>query len=502
MNFLKRFARRLAVYDDGTLPREVSRNLSIIIISVLFGSVCFNTTGGSAFTGYIKKLGATDFMLGVLMAMPYCVRVMQIFVSYILERTRKRKFLMCALGITSRLMWIPIALVPLVVPMQQPMLRLWSILVLYALNAVTGTFIDTCFLSLAADVVPMRIRGRFFSTRSKLTMVVNILVGLIISYLLDNIAGHDGLLGYIIVFCIAGVFGATDIICFLFMRFPPMEGEEEGAKRESLSSMIANVLKNKPFMRLVLFWTVWGFSVNLAAPYFNVYMLEHLKMSYTQIMLLCTIPANLFSFLLVRRWGNMMDSYGYKPVLYICATIGALVPFLWMPSGPGAFAFTVLLAQSFSGAVWPAIDLSSQNTIMNAAPARNRSMYTAVYMVISQLCGVALGFIAGGYLLDNVFTPIASSLSASGVTLWGFPITQYHFLMGVSAVLRFLTVHLVLRFAGLDAEASTRMVMREVGVNFRKSTMRNVAMLRGQILRRTVRRRERKAREKLKNGQQ
>ncbi len=285
MSIIKRLGTRLFPYDDGTLSREIARNLRIMVISVLVSQFCFSTTGGSAFTGYIKALGATDFMLGLLMAMPYCVRVLQLFASYILERTGKRKLLMCALGLFSRLLWVPIGLVPLFIPMEMAQLRLWGILVLYVLSAMGGTFIDTCFFSLCADVVPMRIRGRFFTMRSRVAVIVSIGTGLLASWMLDTISGYSGLLGYMVCFVLAGISGAGDIFCFLFMRFPKMEDAdgENAPKRRSLLSMIVDVFKNRPFMKLVAYWTVWSFSVNIMAPYFNVYMLEHLGMTFMQI---------------------------------------------------------------------------------------------------------------------------------------------------------------------------------------------------------------------------
>ena len=492
MKLFQRLWQRIAVYDDGSLAKEVARNLRIMIISVQVAQICFNATGGSAFTGYIKALGATDLMLGVLMAMPFCVRVMQIIASYILERTGKRKPLFCSLGLISRLLWVPIGLVPFFIPMEQQMLRLWSILTLYALVAVTGTFLDAGFFSLAADVVPMRIRGRYFSVRSKIGMVFSILAGLLVSFLLDNIHGFDGLLGYMVVFVIAGISGAGDIACFLTMRFPPMDRDEGEGKRESLLSMVGGVLRNKQFMKLVLFWTIWSLSVNIMAPYFNVYMLEHLGMSFMQITLLCSIPANIFSFLFVQRWGGMMDTYGYKALLYICGTVGALVPLVWLFSAPGLLA-PVLIGQVVAGAVWPAIDLSGQNTIMNAAPVRNRSMYATIHAVVTQLCGVAVAFVLGGFLLDNVYSPLADTVNASGFRWFGNTITQYHFMMVTTVILRLTAIYLFLPIANLASEMTTREVIREVLGNLGKSARRNVLMLRAQILRRRFRKKEAKA---------
>lgn len=486
--FFHQLSQRIFSYDDGTLPEETSRNMRTIIISVLIGTFCFNVTGGASFTGYIKALGASDLILSVLVAMPFVMRFLQLFASYILERTKARKGLFVGMGIISRSLWLLVALVPFFVPMEHQAVRLWMVLVLYTMISCTGLFIDTTFLSMVADVVPMRLRGRFFSVRSRLSMVVGIICGLIIGFILDNVQGHDGLLGYIICFSLAAVFGLGDILCYIRMKFPPMEEGEAtraGAKKPSMPAMVKEVLQNKPFMKLVGFWTCWSFAMNLMAPFFNVYMLEYIQMSYIEITLFCTVPANIMGFFLLRRWGNAMDEHGYRPVLTICTLVQSFIPLLWLFCGPRFYVF-VVIAQIFAGIVGSAVDLSSQNTIMNAAPSRNRSMYTAVHMVVTQLLGVALGFVTGGFLLDNVFTPLAQSMTAAGITLAGLEITQYHFLLVLSTVVR-LAATLVLRKTDIEGNLTAGQMLGGIGKGVIVGVQRRYAMIRAQRLRRKYR---------------
>ena len=47
--------------------------------------------GGTPLTGLSKDLGASDFMLGLLMALPVFGNLTQLLFSYVLERTCKRK---------------------------------------------------------------------------------------------------------------------------------------------------------------------------------------------------------------------------------------------------------------------------------------------------------------------------------------------------------------------------------------------------------------------------
>ena len=86
------------------------------------------------------------------------------------------------------------------------MLRIWVILVLVLLLSCMGGFIDSSFNSLLPDIVPMRIRGRYFAARQRMMMVTGILAGLLISLLLDAFTADGSLTGYTIVFVLAGIF--------------------------------------------------------------------------------------------------------------------------------------------------------------------------------------------------------------------------------------------------------------------------------------------------------
>ena len=68
----------------------------------------------------------------------------------------------------------------------------------------------------------MRIRGRYFSARQRMTMISGIVAGVVMSWLLDHFTADGSLAGYTIVFILAGIFGAGDIACFFWVSWPPM----------------------------------------------------------------------------------------------------------------------------------------------------------------------------------------------------------------------------------------------------------------------------------------
>ena len=67
---ISQFLSRFSLYDTTGLAKETRKNLRLVILGAVIGNVSFTITGGTALTGYIKALGASDFVYSVLLAMP------------------------------------------------------------------------------------------------------------------------------------------------------------------------------------------------------------------------------------------------------------------------------------------------------------------------------------------------------------------------------------------------------------------------------------------------
>lgn len=441
--------RRIQLFDTTGMDPETVKTLKLLIVAVAFGMVCFNVTGGIAMTGYLKELGASDFVYGLLMALGPIANAFQFVASYFLEKSRARRRMFLVAGFVQRLCWLPFGLVPFFVPMGQGTLRLWIAGLLILVTAVTGPFMNMAFNSLCADVVPLRIRGRYFATRSQVSTLVGIVGGLVVGYLLDRLPGFTG---YAVVFAIAGIFGTADVFSFLFMKMPEMKPRQE---KGGMLSMMREVVRDRNYMKLVWFVTAWSFAVQICNPFFNVYMRESLHMTNTDITLLGQITSSVFMVLVVTRWGRALDQFGNKPVVYLAATLATINPLMWTFIGPGML-WAVFLVHMITGSIWCAIDLGVQNLFMGQAPEKNRSMFFAVYFIFTQLIGVALANAVGGFLLDNLLAP----LEGLGLRLLGFELTRYNYLFLLSAALRMLSVALLLPRVREEGAQEARDVVR------------------------------------------
>ncbi len=436
-----RLNRHIELFDERGLDVETIRTLRILIAGVAGGVVWANITTGVAISGYIKALGASDFLYGLIMALPPLANAFQLLASYILERTCKRKPMLMVFGLLQRLIWIPFGLIPFILPMGDSAVRMWAAVVMVLVSSVSGPFINVAFYSICSDVIPLRIRGRYFAVRSRISTLIGMAFGFLIGALLDAVPGYTG---YAVVFAIAGIAGALDIASYTFMHLPDMAPP---VQKNGLFQMIRPVLRDTKYMRMVLALTAWMFSVQITAPYFNVYMLENMRMTNFEITVSCQIVSNLFLVLVVSRWGTALDSYGSRPVLTVGAFLTSFAPLFWTLIGP-RMVWAVALVNMLSGATYVAIDLGAQNLFMSQAKDSNRSMYIALYFFFTQLIGLAVGSAVGGWLLDNVMYRV----EAYNLVILGTPISRYNALFAVSGILRLLTVFFL--FPGIHEEGA------------------------------------------------
>ncbi|NLG38295.1 MAG: MFS transporter [Clostridiales bacterium] len=393
------------LYNQYGLARELRRDLNLVVLSVLFGMIHATITTGPGLAGFARDLGAGDFYYALLMALPVLGGTMQLAASWIIERTRRRKKWFILFGVVQRSLWLLIALVPWIVPMVPAMLRLWAVIALVTLSSMTASFVNVGFFSWMGDLIPLPMRGRFLALRLSISTAAGVAAALAASWLLDNIAG---MAGYTVVFSIAAVFGTLDIVIYLWIKDPPMEQSHS----ESFAVVARRAVRNRPFLRYLLFWTVWAFCWNLTVPFNNVYALGPLGLSFQAVTLAGQVAGGVVTVLTVSWWGRHLDARSAGWVLRRGVLIMAGMPLLWLFARPGA-AWPLLLFNLGYSAANGGISLTSSQMLMTSTPPRSRSLYVALYAIVTSIAGAFVGYLAGGALLE-LMGPL--SFTVAGLT--------------------------------------------------------------------------------------
>jgi MFS family permease len=407
--------------------KKLRQSLNYVILGVCFGIVFFNTTTGAPIAGFAKELGFGDLLYAIILALPVLGGAIQIFASIILEKTKKRKKIFLLSGFVNRLPWLFISILPIFISNRN---LLFNIIVFFLIiSSIGGAFLNVSFMSWMGDLVPIEIRGRFFSYRAMVATIVSFISGLTIGKFLDTVSG---IYGFLIVFTIATFLGIIDISCFFKVYDPPMK---KGIVIENkIKEIFLKVLKHDKFSKFLIFGVIWNFALNIAGPFFNIYMLKYLKMSFLDIALYVQFINNITSIISVRLWGSIIDKFGNKPVLQISTSVLSFLPLLWCVSSPNNWLIIVVLIQIIAGIFWPAIDLGYNNLALSLSPDENRSLYIAVLNFFVGTFGIALAYIIGGYIIENVSPHINSLL----YRIFRNTLVSYHYVFILSSILRFI----------------------------------------------------------------
>ena len=432
---MRHFFRRLpgsplsALYNEARLPQIIRRSLNLILLGNLFGGLHGIICGGgtTAMIGLANELQAGDLAFGIINGIPQAAALLQIPFSMLVNRTHRRKRYMLTFGLLSRALWLLFGLIPLIVPAKPAGLRLWTLIFLIGLSACGNSMINVCWLPWFSDLAPIGIRARWFSVRDTINSVVNLCVSILVARLLDTLPPYNR---YIIIFLIGGTLGVLDMICFGFCK----EQYNSPPLRLHLSGVIRDILKNRPFLRLVIMWTAWCFASNLCAPYLSRYSVNEMGLSFTQMMIFGSVASSIATVLVMTRWGKAMNLFGCRSVMLVSTLATSLTDAFYLFSSPGNI-WPVLLRNFIGAMCWSGCNLAANNMQLSTSSDEAKPSYIAIYSCVTALAGVALGTLTGGFLLERL-----ESVQFS--VLW---FDRYKAMILLSVALRLLVALLLVR---------------------------------------------------------
>jgi MFS family permease len=407
---------------------ELRKSLRHTTLEGTYAVVHITLTGGAFLTGFALLLGANDFILGLLAAIPFIAQIAQLAAAYEIDRTGKRKFVTTFSALVMRQSWW--LLLPL--PFMRGDWRLGALIGVFIISSIAGMMASAGWTSWVADLVPQRIRGRYFGIRNAATGLVTIVTTLAGGAALDffRVAGIEGV-GFDVIFAIACIFALAAI--YEMSKMPEVKIEHRG---QGISwNQILDPLRDKRFRHLILIFLAWNFSLGISACFFAVQMLTTLKMSFMLIALYSSL-ASITAILLNKRWGIIIDKFGCKPVITFCTFALSIVPLIWLI--PRAGHLEILIFEAiYSGGLWAGFNLAAFNIPIANSPQKNRTTYLAMFAVVP-----ALGFFASS-LLGGALAELWKDVS------WkiGYQtIINYHILFAMSGVMRLAAAFLTLGF--------------------------------------------------------
>jgi hypothetical protein len=435
-------------------------------------------TGGAFLVAFALLLGASSKTIGIIAAMGPLAQVLQLPSVFLVRRLGLRKALVTTTAGVSRFFLLVMAAVPwlLAPPLRLPVFIL-SLFLFFGVGAVGGS----AFGPWMRDLVPSRVLGRYFGTRLAYAVAVGavaaILAGIGVDFYRDHFAPAAG--AFTILYTIGASVGFLGV--FFLSRIP--EPRMATPPAQGIIAAVREPFGDPNFRKLLAFMATWNFAVNLAAPFFAVYMLQRLGIRMAWVMALFLLSQLAYvSFLGI--WGRLADRLTHKAVLSVSGPLFMVSIALWLfTTMPDTYFLTVpllALIHILAGISTAGVVLSAWNIALKLAPKGSSTTYLAANALV---CGVAATVAP---ILAGV---VADWLSSSGLALTVgskaagrpvFPALSLHGLDLVFLVAVLVGVFAMRRLALVQEHGSLRgkLPLAEIAAEMR-TTVRNISNIAG-----------------------
>lgn len=344
-------------------------------------------TGGTLLSTFLLALGASAQQIGVVAALPLLGALLQPAGAEIIRRRGGRRKGLClsAAAIEVALWSASVAAVVWLPPAQ----AVAAVIGVLALQQAATAFVGVAWTSWISDLVPPRMRGRYFGYRNLACNALGAATAAAAGLALRQTGNAvETFLALIVV----GV--ACRLVSLGFLMRQP-ESRPAQSSSGGLLRQLRLPLAHRAFRRYLGQQAAWGFAVNLASPFFAVYMVTEAGLGADAVLAFAALGtlANLAG---QRVWGHLCDHYGDQQVLRVSAFWAAIMPALWMFTGPGAFGVVLMALLTASGGfLWSGVTLATGNLTMRLAPETGKTSFFAAHAAWGGAGGAA-GALAGG----------------------------------------------------------------------------------------------------------
>ncbi len=422
-----------------------------VVVAWIFGSAWMYLCSGAPLTQYARLLHLPPFGFGLLAAIPFLAAAVQLPTSYLLERRGGRKRLFLFAATAHRLLWLAAAALPWICPES----RWWAgLLGIVLLSSLFGHMSTPAWMAWMADLVPPRLRGRYFSRRVQWGQGVGLVLTIVVGLALDA-AQRQGprfltmaISGMLLVGAISGT---VDIL--LFLRIPD-PGAKSHVPIPGWRELLLRPLANPGFRRYLGYSATLTFGVGFVGQFVWLYVFDVALMSNTRANLLLVAVPLAVAMLVQPLWGRAIDRFGSRVVLLLAGLLVVNGASAWIFVRPESWRpgyFLVLI----SAAAWPGVELGSFNLLLRMSESRGgNNPGTATIAINSLVIAIAgcLSGLFGGAMAEWLGSDWQGSL-------FGWPLSFHGVLFLISAAVRLAALGWLIGLVE-DSGVATRVAIR------------------------------------------
>lgn len=344
--------------------------------------------GEHYFSAFALLLKATPLQIGWLSALPQLVGTWaQICATsrIVSQMPRKRLLLFGSVGQAAA--WLPLFVLPLFFTDHAPVLFITCAVIYTAF----GHMAVPAWNSLITDIVGPNLRGQYFGRRAQLMAMGNfaaLATGGLLLHLSERWSAAWS--GFALVFLLAAA--ARAMSAFFIGRMTDVASPRQTIQPAGFIDLLAH-RSSRDFKRFLCFSGLMHAATLLAGPYFVVYLLHDLQLSYVEYG--TWLAAQMVGqFISLKSWGRLGDRCGHAAALTVTGYLVPLLPMLYLFNSHVPYLVCVNL---LAGMIWSGFSLGLQNYVFDAVPAEDKGRAVALANTINAI-GWCTGALAGGWL--------------------------------------------------------------------------------------------------------
>ena len=384
---------------ERTINGEIVRSaMRYSTLDGIFAVQYTTLTTGTLLIGFLLVLGASASEIGLVAMLPLLSGVLQPIGAALVRWQNGWRKMVTIIGVLiDDFLWSAVLTITAFLPPDKVVTGIIGILIIQ--QTVTAFYVVS-WTSWISDLVPGTLRGRFFGKRNFICNALGAVSAIVAGQFIERI-GHNAVWSFGIVIAVAMI---SRIISAFFLTRQP-EPFPEDVSGLYFAKQISMPFQDLNYRKYLNFSLIWGLGVQIASPFFTVYMIRDLHIDFGTVTLFAGITT--FANLLGQRyWGPLCDRFGNKAVMRATGILIVTLPFWWLfasGTGPGFYLIGVLSA--FGGFAWAGYLLANGNFMMVLSPDAGKTSYFAMQAAVAGLFG-AIGSLGGGLLIDNVLNKI------------------------------------------------------------------------------------------------
>jgi hypothetical protein len=440
--------------------RSLRRSLNAAVAEGAFAEIFAACATGAVVTGWALYLGASAAVIGLLGALPLAAQVASLPAAWFTSARSRKTVALWAVGI-SRLTFLPLLTLPTLEV--EPATKLHLFLAIVAISTVASVIANSAWVAWMGDLVPDRIRGRFFGRRTVFLSMAGTATSLGAALLLDRLAplGWTGaaLAGLTGAACLAGL---ASVELMRRQHEPPPAAPPRASAWQALRLALRG-RRTRPFLGYLF---AWNAAVGISASFFAYHMLMNLQTGFL-VVAAHGVGVAAMRIASARFWGQTVDRIGAGPVLVFCSFGIAAVPLTWLVVTPERL-WPIALDAGFAAFLWSGHNIAAFDLSIGLAPRAARPFYLAAFATAGGL-GFGLASILAGQLAALI--PVHFGLAG---LVW----TNLHVLFLLSALGRLGSATLSLRLRDPGARGDMRELVRAMASRIGAGAARPAGALR------------------------